>query len=261
MIAAAAALTIGCSPKKSVEEKLAELNAWNAAFGEFAMNRLMQLEDSPEAQQEFLDSASAAYLEYNMAALNENLDNEVGVVALKEVYNDLDDEEMLDVLGKLTAPLDFQDSLFVAGLKTSVESRVNTAEGKMFTDFEVDGVKFSDFVGKGKYVLVDFWASWCGPCRREIPNIKAAYEKYHGDKFDVLSVAVWDKPEDTARALAEENLPWPQIVNAQRIPTDIYGIQGIPHLILFGPDGTIVKRGEGLRGENMDPAIEAVLED
>ena len=77
MIAAAAALTIGCSPKKSVEEKLAELNAWNAAFGEFAMNRLMQLEDSPEAQQEFLDSASAAYLEYNMAALNENLDNEV----------------------------------------------------------------------------------------------------------------------------------------------------------------------------------------
>ena len=74
-------------------------------------------------------------------------------------------------------------------------------------------------------------------------------------------MAVWDKPEDTARALAEENLPWPQIVNAQRIPTDIYGIQGIPHLILFGPDGHIVKRGEGLRGENMDPVIGGFLAD
>lgn len=257
MIAAAAALTIGCSPKKSVEEKLAELNAWNAAFGEFAMNRLMQLEDSLEAQQEFLDSASAAYLEYNMAALNENLDNEVGVVALKEVYNDLDDEEMLDVLGKLTAPLDFQDSLFVAGLKTSVESRVNTAEGKMFTDFEVDGVKFSDFVGKGKYVLVDFWASWCGPCRKEIPNIKSVYEEFHGDDFDVLSVAVWDKIEDTQKAIEEEQLPWNQILQANTIPTDIYGIQGIPHIILFGPDGTILKRG--LRGEDIHDAVEEAL--
>lgn len=258
MIAAAAALmTIGCSPKKSVEEKLAELNAWNAAFGEFAMNRLMQLEDSPEAQQEFLDSASAAYLEYNMAALNENLDNEVGVVALKEVYNDLDDEEMLDVLGKLTAPLDFQDSLFVAGLKTSVESRVNTAEGKMFTDFEADGVKFSDFVGKGKYVLVDFWASWCGPCRKEIPNIKSVYEEFHGDDFDVLSVAVWDKLEDTQKAIEEEQLPWNQILQANTIPTDIYGIQGIPHIILFGPDGTILKRG--LRGEDIHDAVEEAL--
>ena len=257
MIAAAAALTIGCSPKKSVEEKLAELNAWNSAFSEFAMNRMTQLDGSPEALDAFADSAYKAYIDYNKAALDENLDNAVGVAALKEVYNDLDDEEMLDVLGKLTAPLDFQDSLFVAGLKTSVESRVNTAEGKMFTDFEVDGVKLSDFVGKGKYVLVDFWASWCGPCRREIPNIKSVYEEFHGDDFDVLSVAVWDKLEDTQKAIEEEQLPWNQILQANTIPTDIYGIQGIPHIILFGPDGTILKRG--LRGDDIHEAVEAAL--
>ncbi len=140
----------------------------------------------------------------------------------------------------------------------------STDEGAMFTDFEAtqpDGsvLKLSDFVGKGKYILVDFWASWCGPCKREIPNIKAAYEKYKGDKFDVLSVAVWDKPEDTAKAAAEHGVVWNQIVNAGQVPTDIYGIEGIPHLILFGPDGTIVKRGEGLRGPGLDEVLSKIL--
>ena len=140
----------------------------------------------------------------------------------------------------------------------------STAEGAMFTDFEIpqpDGkvAKLSDYVGKGKYILVDFWASWCGPCKREIPNIKAAWNKYKGDKFDVLSVAVWDKPEDTAKAAAEHGVLWNQIVNAQQIPTDIYGIEGIPHLILFGPDGTILKRGDALRGPGLDEVLSSIF--
>ena len=137
-------------------------------------------------------------------------------------------------------------------------------EGEMFTDFEItqpDGsiLKLSDFAGKGKYLLVDFWASWCGPCKREIPNIIATYNKYHGEKFDVLSVAVWDKPEDTAAAAKEHGVVWNQIVNAQRIPTDLYQIEGIPTLILIGPDGIILKRGEALRGPDMPDIIGAYL--
>lgn len=152
-----------------------------------------------------------------------------------------------------------------AATQSETKSAVTgTQEGDMFTDFEIaqpDGsiAKLSDYVGKGKYILVDFWASWCGPCKREIPNIKAAYEKYKGDKFDVLSVAVWDKPEDTAAAAAEHGVVWNQIVNAQKIPTDIYGIEGIPHLILFGPDGKIVKRGDGLRGPGLEKTLSELL--
>lgn len=138
----------------------------------------------------------------------------------------------------------------------------DNAVGAMFTDFTIeqpDGskVSLSDYVGKGKYVLVDFWASWCGPCRAEIPNIKELYDKYHSKGLDVLGVAVWDKVEDTQKAIKELGIVWPQIINAQQIPTELYGIQGIPHIILFAPDGTIVARD--LREEAMKGKVAEVM--
>ena len=122
-------------------------------------------------------------------------------------------------------------------------------------DVEYDGKiqKLSDYVGKGKYILVDFWASWCGPCKAELPNIKNVYQKYAGPEFDILSVAVWDKKEDTIQSAKEQGIVWNQIIDAQRIPTNIYGIDGIPHIILFGPDGTIVKRD--LRGDDIEAEV------
>ena len=157
----------------------------------------------------------------------------------------------------------------VQGMQKAIKARINTAEGKPFIDFTVNSVvgmtrsvppqpkyadvKFSDYVGKGKYILVDFWAPWCGPCKREIPNLKAVYDKYSGKNFDILSIAVWERQpvQVTIDTAAELGMNWSHINNAGSVPTEIYGVEGIPHLMLIGPDGTILKRGfHGAEGIN-----------
>lgn len=150
----------------------------------------------------------------------------------------------------------------IKALMEKVEAGKKTAEGQMFTDFEAEyegNVQhLSDYVGKGKYVLVDFWASWCGPCRAEIPNLIKVYNEYAGEKLEVLGVATWDEPKDTKEAIAEMGIPYPQIMNAQNAGSDAYSIDGIPEIILFGPDGTILKRN--LRGEQIEATIKEYLE-
>lgn len=183
----------------------------------------------------------------------------------EKYYNDADasvkNGMFKDFLERYTAQMRKERADREAQENSAKESASKTACGQMFTDFEAeyDGKiqKLSDYVGRGKYVLVDFWASWCGPCRAEIPNLIKVYNQYKGDRFEVLGVATWDKPEDTLKAIGQMGIPYPQIINAQQAGSKAYGITGIPQIILFGPDGTILKRD--LRGEDVNAAVEDVL--
>ena len=135
--------------------------------------------------------------------------------------------------------------------------KASTGEGARYTDFDVRGQKLSDYVGRdGKWLLVDFWASWCGPCRRQMPVLKDLAAKY-ADKLNVLGVAVWDEAADTRRAIQEEGITWDCIIDAGTEPTDLYGISGIPCIMLISPDGVIVSRDK--QGDDLRAAVAAAL--
>lgn len=134
------------------------------------------------------------------------------------------------------------------------ESRRNSAEGKPFVDFkgtdlEGNPITLSDFVGKGNYVLMDMWASWCGPCRGETPNLRQLHEQFKDKGLVVLGLYVWDDAKNLSAVIEKDQITWPQIIDSEGTATKLYGVDAIPHIILFSPDGTILHRN--LRGNHM----------
>ena len=157
-------------------------------------------------------------------------------------------------------------------LKNSVEGKKwgeklakakRTSIGKQAPDFVQNDtlgnpVKLSSF--RGKYVLVDFWASWCGPCRAENPNVLKAYNKLKDKNFEVVSVSIDSDRKAWLKAIKEDGMPWTQVSDLKGGKNEagiLYGVDAIPQNWLLDPNGIVLERN--LRGEDLDEYIERLM--
>lgn len=246
-------------------------DAWQAFMDEYerlsasvvALNQQYMAEPSNATLQQQLASA---YQEFELAfrtmaikAVKANTNNAAGIQMLKSSASMLEDADIEGLLSE--ADEAFLADPFVQDLADQLVKSKRVAIGQPFVDMvlftpEGDTVSLSEFVGKGHYVLLDFWASWCGPCIRELPNVINAYKKYHSKGFDVVGISLDESSDDWKAAITTHKLMWPQMSDLsgwKSIAAKLYGVSSIPHTVLLDPNGVIVMKD--LRGEGLEAAL------
>jgi len=189
------------------------------------------------------DSPVAAYLAYNISS-------------------GIQEPEKLEALVQDLGP-NLADNKYTKMLVDKIGLMKLTTVGRMsveFTQNDPEGkpVKLSDF--KGKYLLVDFWASWCGPCRQENPNVVKAYEKYKNKNFTILGVSLDRDKDKWLEAIQKDNLTWTHVSDLKYWDNEVakmYGIRSIPANILLDKTGKII--GKNLRGDDLEAALAKAL--
>ncbi len=177
----------------------------------------------------------------------------------------LSNEEVSKIVNDISAKFPGHNGVLM--VKNSLDAEIKNKQGlvgQQAPDFglpDVNGkeIKLSSF--KGKYVLVDFWASWCGPCREENPNVVKAYNKYKDKNFTILGVSLDEKKDKWINAIEKDGLNWTQVSDLKQwnsMVVPLYRIEGIPHNVLIDPNGTVI--AEGLRGMMLDMKLDKLLQ-
>lgn len=232
-----------------------QLNDELNALGNTLQNLAMEYRESSNP-----DSIETVYNKTIEDATKNHVGDPLGLYFIKELAYDMTKAE-LDSVMALCELYANDPSLQALAQNKAVEEA--TSPGHQYIDIEgfnaltSEALKLSDILAQGKPVIVDFWASWCGPCRREIIQSLSKYADEYKGKVNFVGIAVWENSvDDTKKAMSELPISWPVIYAGGRgddSPTSDYGIMGIPHIMLVAPDGTIVARD--LRGKAIEDAI------
>jgi peroxiredoxin len=197
--------------------------------------------------------------------LDNALSNNKSVVAAYAVSRNsyyFDEKDLEPVVENFDPSI--QESTYVKSLADRVAVLKSVAIGQPAVDFTMDNMEGEPVALSslyGKYLLVDFWASWCGPCRRENPNVVAAYQEYKDKGFDILGVSFDRSKDKWIEAVEVDNLTWHHVSDLKYWGNEagkLYGINSIPSNILLDPDGTIIAKN--LRGEELHHKLEELLD-
>jgi len=208
------------------------------------------MEDQQQYYRDFVmantDNVVGAFLAMNMAASMELTELEELVASLKESNPEhpyvIEIEEMLEPMQKQKA----------------AEGAIEIGKtAPAFTLADKDGNEVSLESFQGKYVFLDFWASWCSPCRQESPNMVKAYKQYGGDNFEIVGVSLDKTAEPWLKAVEEDNMTWTLLHDPQGDVANTYGVQSIPFTLLLDKEGVII--GKNLRGEQLKSKLEELL--
>ncbi|MCF0192866.1 MAG: TlpA family protein disulfide reductase [Prevotella sp.] len=212
------------------------------------------------AEKEKLNGNTAAFGELLKGVCYMNKDNKLPVAAILMSTQEMDFFLLTEVLND-DAPYAKHPLLAqLEEMKQAMQLRMPGTSLKDFSIPDADGKvhKMSEYIGKSKYVLVDFWASWCGPCVREMPNVVEAYKKYKSQGLEIVGVSFDQKKEAWLSAVQRLGMTWPQLSDLkgwQSKAGAVYGIRAIPANILFSPDGKVIA------ADLMGPALHSKLEE
>lgn len=255
--------TIKGTPKndelQAMNTKMRELNeSKRTLLAKYKENP--ELETELDKQYEKLEAQEKAVL-YDF--VKTNINNSLGIFNFQRIGMMLPTDSIKDLLGSLTAEQKNYET--VAAIQKYVDAVENTAVGKKFVDIKAKDpngkdIALSDYAGKGKYVLVDFWASWCGPCRKEMPEVVKLYQKYKSKGFEIVGISLDRDEKSWQDGIKALNITWPQISDLKFWNSEgakAYAVRSIPHTVLLDKDGTII--AHDLRGEELANKLAEIM--